>query len=416
MKRQVKTLFPRVLALSLVMLIYSTSAMGITILVEFDGRKDKVTFKREIVEKGKKKSITVTKEVPKSDVTAEERKKFFEKMNGRFKDTGVTFIDDPTKPHDATLDITSSKPPKEIGGTQFGTTDLERKGAWVFEDQIKSVKHGTGEGGELKRGELINALINIADHEAGHIAGLGHSDKGLMRAGGKWDWKTEGIDESFPPLDDADKKKLSENKDKKDFQPAGTETKHDMMVFLGIPDVLPEEEFDDFIDMRFNLIPNDVDNPSNPFNTSFALGYLNAGQEFIFMMDGSDILNGDDAFAFLGGDRLALSLRDTSGSLFNALTGHALLPTFSNLIGPALFTDANMGFDLNFDGILDVTTLVHVEDEPGCGTGCNGLMPVPEPPTIMLLGIGALGLGLLRRQKLSRHHGGTFLPSIVGRG
>jgi hypothetical protein len=215
-----------------------------------------------------------------------------------------------------------------------------------------------------------------------------------MRAGGKWDWKTEGIDESFPPLDAADKKKLSENKDKKDFQPAGTGTNHDMMVFLGIPDTLPEEEFDDFVDMRFNLISNDVGNPSNPFDTSFALGYLNVDHEFIFMMDAIDILNGDDAFAFLGGDRLALSLRDASGTLFNTLTGHALTPTFSDLIGPALFADARMGFDLNLDGILDVTALVHVEDEPGCGTGCNGLMPTPVPPSIALFGTGALALGL----------------------
>ena len=371
-------------------------AASLTILTSFS-KEEEVTFKRKIHEKGKKKDISITKKTKNFDLTEEEKKQIMDRMNERYKGTGVTFIDDPSKPHDAVLDFTNSESPSEIKKKILGTTGLDRKGAWVY---IKPIEQFIMTG---KRQDLIKAITYTADHEAGHIAGAKHSKTGLMKAKAT---KKDLIDDT-EELSDFSKKQIAENMNLKSVAPAGTGTKNDLMFFLGIPDDEPSEapdliDLDDSINLEIDFLENILDNPQNPFEQSFDLGYLNAEGEFVFMMGFEDILSGENSYSFYGGDSVLLSLRDSSNNLFNALTGHALLPIFSDPVGSQLFTNSDVSFDLNQDDIVDVTVQVHTLNEESCGTGCNGIMPaVPEPTSpLSLLAIGIGGAAFTLKRKL----------------
>lgn len=362
---------------------FGTEAIAATVIyVNFDTPKD-VTWKRpvrdpitgDVVEREFMKTTTP------SGLDATQKAQIMARMAGRYAGTGVTFTDNPANPHTKTLDFTGGSTPPEIGKKLFGTTALDHNAAWVFVGELAgAMTHGPAPR-PLTPTEIANALSHTADHEVGHMMGLGHRwDQSLMTVGTKVTWTTRinGLlifsaadSTALDALDDVDDHASA-------VQPGA---QHGLQLIYDLAQISEEEALRDDLFVSAEVFA------SGPADLSgFQYGTLNANGDFLIVGELDNILLGSamDVFTMGSGESFQFALRSAGGTVYSELDDNISDLQLSVPVGP-VFQLASFSFDfdpMDGDPSSDATVILSA----GLLDIGSGFIPAPPAPAVPLLG------------------------------
>jgi hypothetical protein len=341
--------------------ITAPAAAATSVLINFDTPKD-VTWQRRVKEGGVTVTKTFMKTTTASGLTAGQKASIMTAMSTRFMGTGVTFTTDSTVAHTKTLDLTGGTTPAAIGKKLFGTTALDDTAAWVFVGEFAGLMTHGDTPRALTDDEKAMAIAHTADHEVGHMLGLGHRwDQTLMAEGSKVSWETR-ITMALP-LAAADKTQLESLTARDDHAaallPGSTRGVRGLINLDGIPDGDPTHE-----DLYFAA---EVSAGSELFEdlSGFNFGVLNAAGEFLMRgnLGNIDLGADKDVFSLGSGEAFDFALQAPGGEILSEHSGNLLGAQFLADVG-GITSGVQFAFDTDTtDGFTGPDTFIGLTAE-----------------------------------------------------
>jgi len=368
------------------------AAAATTVLINFDTPKD-VTWKRRVKDPmtGVVTEVEFMKTTTPSGLDATQKALIMARMAGRYAGSGVTFTTDPAVAHTKTLDFTGGTTPAAIGKRLFGTTSVDHTQGWVFVGELAGMQSHGPNPQPLTPTEIAIVLSHTADHEVGHLMGLGHNCAQSLMTRGKlvsWNTRVTGF-LLFSPSDSTKLQSLDDVDDHASAVQPGTQ--FGLEAIFDLAELSEEQALTDDLTMSAEVFA------AGPADLSgFQYGTLNANGEFLVGGEIDNILLGTDAdvFSMGSGEFFHFALRSPGGIVYSELDDNLISMQLSVPDG-SVFQLANFFFDFDPND-ADPSADANVILSAGLLDAGSGFLPAVAPiPVPFLPWTGRLALVLL---------------------